>query len=169
MKNKPWALHWFRRDLRVAGNALLRSSVLKYEGAFLEFFALTRLFWRAPTSQKNRFLFFLNTLVALRAELHALGGDLLVIDQGPFDAFSKLWESLDPEVRENLHVLTWNRDYEPFARARDDRMTQWAKGRGLRIETGRDHLLLEPDEVLRDGSSEDRMYKVYSPFFSEMG
>ncbi len=154
---KPYGIHWFRRDLRVAGNPALSRNFEKNAGRVVGLFVFDKLFLSRPDFSANRFQFFLETLRALRQELRTLGSDLLVLDVGPDEAFKSLFERLP--VLPSL--VTWNRDYEPFARERDAKREAWLQARGIAYETDRDHLLIEPHEILKgDGST----YQVFTPF-----
>jgi deoxyribodipyrimidine photolyase len=79
----PYGLHWFRRDLRVAGNPALRWSFGQHRGRVLGIFTFNASFLARPDFSVDRFAFFLETLSMLRDELRAAGSDLLVLDEGP--------------------------------------------------------------------------------------
>ena len=161
---EPYAVHWFRRDLRTAGNAALEQAWKQFDGRVLGLFCFDARFLARPDFSVNRFGLFLETLVALRDELRSLGGDLLTLDVGPREAFHRLFAALaSAEVRPPAQV-SFHRDYEPFARARDaDVTTLLERDLGTAVVTERDHLLIEPDEIVRDGGG-PRFYQVYTPF-----
>lgn len=147
----------------MAGNPGVRWSWKEHAGRVLGFFCFDATFLARPDFSADRFAFFLSTLRALRDELREAGGDLLVLDRSPDEAFGALFAALTKRERRLPATISFNRDYEPFARARDERMSRFFEGAGVRVETARDHLLLEPGEVLRaDGGA--GLYKVYSPF-----
>lgn len=154
--SKAFGIHWFRRDLRVQGNRLLAEHLKKRDGRVLGVFSFDSTFLSRPDFSANRFAFFLNTLKALKNELRASGGDLLALDLGPDEAFKRLLKL------EGLKSVSFNRDYEPFARARDERISKLIDGhQGLERLADRDHLLLEPWEVLKgDGT----YYSVFTPY-----
>ena len=117
----------------------------------------------------NRFGFFLKTLEALRAELQEQGGDLLVFDRGPEDAFPKLFLYLQKCQVKLPARITYNRDYEPFARTRDAKMERLFSDWGIEFQSARDHLLMEPGEIKKAVGSphskpKNEYYSVYSPF-----
>ncbi len=85
----------------------------------LGLFCFDARFLARPDFSVDRFAFFLATLQALRDELRALGGDLLVLDEGPEPAFGALMAALDGAGVPRPATVSFNRDYEPFARARD--------------------------------------------------
>jgi deoxyribodipyrimidine photo-lyase len=78
-----------------------------------------------------------------------------VLDQGPTPAFPALMHALDAAGAARPATVSFNRDYEPFARARDAAMTtDLVERHGVRVHDARDHLIIEPDEL--------RFYQVYS-------
>jgi len=159
---QPYGLHWFRRDLRVAGNAALRKSYTQFSGRVVGVFFFDSTFLARSDFSVDRFAFFLNTLHALRLELRSLGGDLLVLDGGP-DAGMRQLFSLLKEARMPLPAsISFNRDYEPFARDRDDRVSRWLQQEcGVSVCTERDHLLIEPTEIRKEDGG---FYQVYGAF-----
>ena len=162
-KIESWGIHWFRRDLRVAGNPALEWNRQENQGRVVGLFCFDSQFLARSDFSHHRFAFFLETLRALKEELNALGSDLYVVDQLPKDAFRSLLE----HFKKNSLVLpavSFNRDYEPFARERDAQVkdlleNQW----GLRVQTERDHLLIEPEEVSKVGGDLG-YYQVYTPY-----
>lgn len=158
---QAYGIHWFRRDLRVAGNPALQWSWKEHQGRVLGFFCFDHEFLVRPDMSFNRFQFFIHSLVSLREELRAQGGDLLVMDVGWEKAFPKLFKELKQGVG-LPQTWSWNRDYEPFARSRDSRAREWLEEKGVQTHSERDHLLIEPHEVHRGKPQEG--YQVYSPF-----
>lgn len=158
-----YGIHWFRRDLRITGNPALQANWKENKGAILGLFCFDKKFLSRSDFSTNRFQFFLNSLENLRNELRQAGGDLLFMDIGPKEAFESLFEKLKASGKPLPSLVTWNRDYEPFARNRDEAMEKWLKKQGVLIKTERDHCLIEPHEIYKadtPGSS----YQVYSPF-----
>lgn len=158
-----YGLHWFRRDLRVAGNGALRWSVKRHQGRVLGLFCFDKKFLARSDFSHLRFQFFLETLVALAEELRAGGGDLLFLDEGPEEAFGALWEQLKRQTGGLPESVSWNRDYEPFALARDQKMETFLRAAGVTPYTDRDHVLIEPSEIFK-GSDPRAPYQVYTPY-----
>lgn len=157
----PWGLHWFRRDLRVAGNGALRTNVLKHKGRVLGIFCFDRKFLTRQDFSHNRFQFFLETMNALKTELQSSGGDLLVLDVGPDEAFELLRQKLNAAGVPMPSLISWGRDYEPFARQRDERIRKLWQSWDVEVHTERDHLLIEPHELL---SGQGKIYQIFTPF-----
>ncbi len=156
-----YGVHWFRRDLRVAGNVALEKQFKKHDGKVLGLFCFDKKFLSRPDFSVNRFQFFLNTLVELKKELRAIGGDLLVMDVGPDEAFGKILSDLDKDSIARPSSVSWSRDYEPFAVERDLRLETYFISEGIECFHERDHLLIEPWELSKDDGSG---YQVYTPF-----
>lgn len=158
-----YGIHWFRRDLRVAGNPALEWNRETNKGRVLGIFVFDPSFLSRPDIGISRFGFLLKTLEALKLELQSLGGDLLVLDHGPEEAFTKLFKALSQENSPLPTHFTFNRDYEPFARERDARIESLVTDRfKILTHTERDHLLIEPHELYKDKPGS--WYQVYSPF-----
>jgi deoxyribodipyrimidine photo-lyase len=151
-----FGIHWFRRDLRVAGNPGLIHNWTVNKGRVVGIFCFDSRFLGRADFSHNRFAFFLKTLRVLQNEMREIGGDLLVVDELPDQAFPRLFKTHAPKL------LTFNRDYEPFARQRDEKILALMKSRGIAAETFRDHLLIEPDELYK--SKPGDFYQIYSPF-----
>lgn len=152
------SIHWFRRDLRLAGNALFFQQVKKYQGRVLGIFIFDPTFLSRPDFSHARFDFFLNSLKELRLELKELGSDLLILDKGPEVAWKEI---LAQNIKFKIETISFNRDYEPFARNRDEKAKKLFSTYGVKTETGRDHLIIEPHELHKDDGS---YYKVFTPF-----
>ena len=158
MEHTPFAIHWFRRDLRIEGNEAFLKQVKKFEGRVLGLFIFDQKFLKRDDFSHKRFDFFLSTLLELQKSLADLGSDLLIGEHGPDDEFVKL---LTQQLRIKPEIISYNRDYEPFARERDRRLQSLIEELGVKVENYRDHLIIEPHELLKDDGT---FYKVYTPF-----
>lgn len=158
-----WGIHWFRRDLRITGNKALREVWKKTEGRVIGVFCFDSTFLSRPDFSHNRFAFFLKTLRNLKQEFNAAGGDLVVVDRQPHDFFGTLLGSLKNSKKPLPGFISWNRDYEPFARNRDEKVEKLIANFGIEAITARDHLVFEPHEIEK-GDKASAYYQVYSPF-----
>ncbi|MCO5113413.1 MAG: DNA photolyase family protein [Bdellovibrionaceae bacterium] len=159
--SQKYGLHWFRRDLRVAGNLSLRAQIKKHQGKVLGVFCFDKKFLSRKDFSFSRFQFFLHTLQELKKELNDLGGDLLVLDEGPDGAFVKIMNALKESAWGLPQNISWNRDYEPFAIQRDLRIKDLISSYEVEVHTYRDHLLIEPFELEKD---QGQGYQVFTPF-----
>jgi deoxyribodipyrimidine photo-lyase len=164
MTDAPYGIHWFRRDLRIAGNPALQWNWKQHDGRLLGLFTFDKKFLARPDFSPNRFAFFLKTLQALREELKSTGGDLIVLDVGPREGWTQLMAALEAAEIPKPAAVSFNRDYEPFARKRDADLCEWIpKTFGVTVHHERDHLLIEPDELVREGKP-GQFYQVFTPF-----
>ncbi len=161
--NQNVGIHWFRRDLRVAGNPGLKYNCQESKGFTLGLFCFDDKFLSRPDFGCNRFQFFLETLMSLKKELQNLGGDLLVLNEDPEKGFKNILKHFDSLDNYKLNLVSWNRDYEPFARQRDSKIKDILNDKEINNKNFRDHLIIEPHELVKNGSNTDG-YQVYSPF-----
>ena len=149
------ALIWFRRDLRLADNPAL-------EAALRAGHAPVPVYIHAPEEESPwapgaaSKAWLHRSLQALDAELRARGSRL-VIRCG--DSLAELEKLIAETQAEALH---WNRLYEPAAIARDTRIKQGLKSRGLTVESHNAALLVEPWTV-QTGNGDP--YRVFTPFW----
>jgi deoxyribodipyrimidine photo-lyase len=164
MQQQPWGVHWFRRDLRLAANPALAWNAKKHDGRVLGIFCLDREFLARPDFSAHRFAFFLETLAELRQEIRKAGGDLLTLDIAPSVGFAALLDHCRKQRGAPPSMLSFNRDYEPFAVARDAKIRILIEGEhGIPVHTDRDHLVIEPSELYK-GDERGTFYQVYTPF-----
>ena len=154
-------IHWFRRDLRIAGNPGLKAAWKMSNKKVIGLFCFDSDFLSRPDFSHNRFAFFIETLKALRADMRSKGGDLIVIDRQPLAAFKEIHDYFKKSEEYRLRAVTFCRDYEPYARSRDADIENQLKNSGIEVYNFRDHLLLEPHETLKEDGG---FYQVYSPF-----
>ncbi len=158
-----WGIHWFRRDFRIAGNKPLLENWKKSNGKVIGLFCFDSAFLARPDFSHNRFAFFLKTLRSAKQEFNAMGGDLIVVDRLPHDFFNSLLDSLKRSKKPLPGHISWNRDYEPFARKRDEQIEELIADFGVEAVTSRDHLIFEPHEITKENKA-GSYYQVYSPF-----
>jgi len=162
--NLPYGIHWFRRDLRIEGHPALLKFCSGFQGRVIFVFNFDRVFLSRPDFSHNRFLFFLKTLENLKRQIEAQGGTLLFFDKKPEDGLDECITKLKSAGLGIPAAVQAGRDYEPFAKDRDERVSRYLKKTyGLELSFFRDHLLIEPEELSKP-SSENEGYQVYTPF-----
>ena len=157
-----YAIHWFRRDLRVAGNPGLEHLQKEYSGKVLGLFCFDKEFLSRDDFSANRFQFFLKTLEDLQTQMRTVGGDLICVDTAPENTFKDLFKVLKEKSIPLPSEISFCRDYEPYARKRDEALTNLFHAENITYTTYRDHLLLEPHEIRKP--SDGGVYRVYTPF-----
>jgi len=148
------ALHWFRSDLRLRDNTALAAVAARAE-QLTGVFVLDDRLLLGPKSGAPRVRFLLECLEQLAAELAARGSALVLRRGDPARELARLVGQTRAEL------VTWNRDYGPFARARDRAVTHALERAGARVETFRDRVVFEAEQVRTRAG---RAYSVYTPY-----
>lgn len=156
-----YGVHWFRRDLRITGNTALQRNLELSNGKVLGLFFFDKKFLSRSDISWDRFQFFLETLKDLKKNLISSGSDLLVMDTGPEVSLHILFSKMKDHSLVLPRHVSWSRDYEPFARERDAKVEKLLLGFGVSHFSERDHLVIEPHELLKDNGTP---YSVYTPF-----
>ena len=144
-------IFWFRRDLRLDDNIGLHHAI-RSGRRVLPLFIIDPKLQRGEWFSRNRSAFLLDALEALDCRLRQFGARLLILEGDPLEALASV-------IRDTAaSALYFNRDYTPFARARD-----LAAERTLDIAARAfdDGLLVTPQESRK---SDGAPYKVYTPF-----
>jgi deoxyribodipyrimidine photo-lyase len=149
----PW-LFWHRRDLRLADNLGLAAAAAATP-VVTGVFVLDPAILGAADMAPARVWFLLESLQELQRSWRQAGSRLLVLQGNPERELPRLAQALGAEV------VAWNRDVEPYGRARDRRVAAALQAQGQRVLADWDQLLLPP-EALKTGAGAP--YRVYGPF-----
>ncbi len=149
------AIFWFRRDLRLEDNAGLFHALEDCDQVIPVFVFDTTILDRIEDKQDHRVTFIHDTLQELNVECHKHGSSLIVRLGDPQEVLVNLVKEHDATA-----VYT-NRDYEPYARVRDESMEKILGDIDCEFKTYKDHIIFEPGEILKDNKEP---YMVYTPF-----
>jgi deoxyribodipyrimidine photo-lyase len=148
-------IHWFRRDLRLSDNPALSTALRDGAGAVVPVFILDDTLLKSRRVGPARVIFLLDSLHALDAELRARGSRLIVRHGPPAAMLAQLIADTGADA------VYCNRDYTPFARARDAAVEEQLNAGGVKVKTFQDLMIWEPD-VLRTKTGQP--YTVYTPY-----
>jgi deoxyribodipyrimidine photo-lyase len=148
-------IFWFRRDLRVADNAGLAAAA-DDAVRVVPVFVFDRDILDDLAERRDRRVTFIHESVKeLRLRLRAYGSDLIVLHGDPLRCIVEMAETFDADA---VYV---NRDYEPYAKTRDDAVARALAAQGRHFRGFKDQVIFESDEVAkRDGSA----YSVFTPY-----
>lgn len=149
------SLFWFRRDLRAFDNAGLHAALTSSDAVHCVFVFDREILDALDEKADRRVEFIWESVVALQAELRALGGELHVLYGRARELIVEFASSLDVEA-----VFT-NHDYEPAANARDAQVCDALQKKGIAFETRKDHVIFEKDEVLTQSG---KFFSVFTPY-----
>ena len=148
-------LFWHRRDLRLADNLGLAAAVAATP-AVTGVFVLDPGILEAPGMAPARLWFLVESLRELAERWRQAGSRLVVLRGDPAELLPQLARAMGAEV------VAWNRDVEPYGRARDRQVAAALQAQGLRVLVDWDQLLIAP-EALKTGGGDP--YRVYGPFW----
>ncbi|MEJ5298328.1 MAG: deoxyribodipyrimidine photo-lyase [Armatimonadota bacterium] len=148
-------IHWFRRDLRLADNAALHAA---RSGAaqVIPVFCLDDHILSRPDVGAPRVWFLLESLREIERKIAARNGRLVVLRGKPEEEIPRFAREAKAEA------VFFNRDYEPYARRRDETVSARLEESGIQARCFSDLLLAEPESVL---TADGRPYSVFTPFF----
>jgi len=144
-------IFWFRRDLRIDDNAALYHALRKNNDVLPVFIFDTEILDKLEDRRDSRVSFILASLDVLRQQLEELGSSLLIVNGNPVDFFRQA----SPKA-----VYT-NRDYEPYARQRDQKVAGLLQERNIGFHVFKDHVIFEKDEVVKE---DGKPYTVFTPY-----
>lgn len=152
---------WFRRDLRLHDNHGLYEA-LRSGYKVLPFFLFDReILDELEDPADKRINFIHQTLSTIQKKLNKLDSSILVLYGKPVEAFQSLVEQYA------IHAVYTNRDYEPRAIERDDRIKAFLKERGIAFHSYKDQVIYEKDEVTKEDGSPYVMFTPYSKIWKK--
>ncbi len=152
--NKTYTLFWFRRDLRLFDNAGLWHA-LKHESNVLPVFVFDAVILKKLPENDLRVQFIHQTVATLKKELQKKKCDLIVEHGSPVEVFKKLIQTY------RVKAIYANHDYEPYARARDEKIAKLCVKNKIEFKTFKDQVIFEKNEIITD---QENPYTVYTPY-----
>lgn len=157
---------WVRRDLRLHDHHALSQSLSDGE-TVLVFVFDTHILNKLNYSSDRRITFIFESLIEMEESLNKKGSSLIILHGKPEEEIPKLADKLGA-----LSVYC-NRDYEPYAKARDEKVMKALAEKRIAFHQYKDSVMYEGLEV-KTGSGTP--YKVFTPYknnwlhqFSEAG
>ncbi|MDN4055171.1 deoxyribodipyrimidine photo-lyase [Massilia sp. YIM B02763] len=148
------SLVWFRRDLRTDDHAALHHALLSSHRVFGVFVFDTDILAGLPPDDR-RVQFIHASLAELDARLRSMGGYLIVRHGRAADDIPRLAAELDAES------VFANHDYEPQAIRRDRAVLDALRRAGRSLQTFKDQVVFERDEVLTKTGGP---FSVFTPY-----
>jgi len=147
-------IFWHRRDLRTFDNAGLYKA-LKSEKNVQPIFIFDENILEELPKDDQRVLFIYQEIEKLKKSYQEAGGDLWVYHGDPEAIFEKIIEE------NSISKVYTNRDYEPYAKERDQRIYTLLEKENIEFIGAKDHVLLEKNEVLKEDGDP---YRVFTPY-----
>ena len=149
------SIFWFRRDLRLDDNIGL-SEALKSDEKVIPIFIFDRDILDHLEDQYDRRVDYIHqALEKINQELKEFGSSLLTFHGKPLDVFKQLEKDFE------IKSVFCNRDYEPAAIKRDDKVKDFLDSKKIDFFDFKDQVIFEKHEVAKDNGEP---YTVYTPF-----
>ena len=148
-------IFWFRRDLRLDDNVGFYNA-LKSDYPVIPIFIFDEEILSKLPKEDARLTFIYETLQKMRATLEEEHESSIAMFHGnPIEVYEKLLKKY------NINTVFTNRDYEPYAKERDEKILQLLHKNNVEFKTFKDQVIFEKNEVVKkDGLP----YVVYTPF-----
>ncbi|MEI6233599.1 MAG: deoxyribodipyrimidine photo-lyase [Planctomycetota bacterium] len=146
-------LFWFRHDLRLADNTGFFAACRA--GDVVPCVILDDAFLKNPNIGPNRCALFVRAVASLAADLKKHGSRLILRHGKPEIEIPRLLKDAQ------AHSVFCNRDYEPYAVARDQRISAALAEIGSPLKTFKDLVIFERGEIRTQTGG---LYTVYTPF-----
>lgn len=145
---------WFRRDLRIEDNTALINA-LNSEFPVLPLFIFDSNILRELPRNDARINFIYKSLQNINQELAKYNSSIFIKKGDPIDIWSELLIKFD------IAKVYINKDYEPYAIQRDDKIFDILKNNDIELKRYKDQVIFEEVEILKDNASP---YSIYTPY-----
>ncbi|GEC73058.1 deoxyribodipyrimidine photo-lyase [Flavobacterium flevense] len=145
---------WFRRDLRLEDNIGFYHA-LKSKFPVIPLFIFDEAILDSLPEDDARVGFIHETLSKINAELKLTGSSLLVKKGKTQQVWQQLIEEFD------IKEVFFNKDYEPYARERDESICQLLEAHQCITFSFKDQVIFEENEITK---ADGLPYTVYTPY-----
>jgi deoxyribodipyrimidine photo-lyase len=146
---------WFRRDLRLHDNAGLFEALYKADEVLPIFIFDPKILNKLEDKDDARVTFIHDALHKMQSTLVEHGSSLKVFHGKPEEIFETLIHD------QKIDAVFTNKDYEPYAKQRDQSVKQILDKKDISFETFKDQVIFEGHEVLKDDGTP---YTVFTPY-----
>src|SRR5690606_12527345 len=148
-------LVWFRRDLRLHDHAALAYATKNSEEVYAVFVFDRHILGKLTDKKDSRLQFIHDSLIEMEETLQKNGSSIKICDGIPEEEIPRYAKEL------KVSAVYTNRDYEPYAKARDHKVAQNLKELGIDFHTFKDSVIFEAKETLKDDGTP---YRVFTPY-----
>jgi deoxyribodipyrimidine photo-lyase len=155
MKSTSVSVFWFRRDLRWDDNTGLYEALNGPDPVLPLFIFDREILDDLEDRNDARVEFIRSVLQEMNRSLTEKGSSILFRYGTPLD----IWKSLLQEY--TIARVYTNRDYEPYARERDEAVNALLTAHDIPFYTFKDHVIMEQEDVMKDNGDP---YVVFTPY-----
>ena len=151
-------IFWFRRDLRLEDNIGL-TEALNNKLEVIPLFIFDENITNELDKDDPRVNFIYKQLESINSTLSTkYNSKLLVLKGKPFEVIQKLITDY------NIGEVFSNHDYEPYAIARDKKITEFLSSKNIQFSSFKDQVIFEKDEITKEDKTP---YVVYTPYMKK--
>lgn len=147
-------IFWFRRDLRLDDNIGL-AKALDQNQPVLPIFIFDDLITNELPPDDPRINFIYTSLKTIDEQLKTFESSLMVLQGDPLEVWKDLLK------KEEISKVYCNKDYEPYARERDNEVEALLKKASVDFIQFKDQVIFEEDEIVKDNNEP---YHVFTPY-----
>ncbi|MEH6706014.1 MAG: deoxyribodipyrimidine photo-lyase [Galbibacter orientalis] len=152
------SIFWFRRDLRLNDNIGFLEALKSGDPVMPIFIFDSNILQELPKNDA-RVTFIHGRLQEMRMELQERYDSSIALY---FDTPINVFKSLVKEYE--IQAIYTNRDYEPYAKERDQEVSTYLLSKKIEFKTFKDQVVFEKDEVVKDDGDP---YVVYTPYMKK--
>jgi deoxyribodipyrimidine photo-lyase len=151
-------IFWFRRDLRLDDNIGLNEA-LNNKLEVIPLFIFDENITDELDKDDPRVNFIYKQLESINSTLSTkYNSKLLVLKGNPFEVIQKLITDY------NIGEVFSNHDYEPYAIARDKKITEFLSSKNIQFSSFKDQVIFEKAEITKEDKTP---YVVYTPYMKK--
>jgi deoxyribodipyrimidine photo-lyase len=147
-------IFWFRRDLRLDDNSALNSALSSGLPVLFLFIYDTKIIDELPHDDA-RISFIHETLSAINRTLQKSGSSVFALKGTPEKIWKELLKAFD------INAVYANRDYEPYAIQRDNKIEQILLKHRISFLLFKDQVIFEENDILKP---DKRPYTIFTPY-----
>ena len=148
------SIFWFRRDLRLEDNTALYNAITENKNV-LPIFIFDKSILDELEHDDPRVNFIYNTLKKINQKLQKYNSSIKILKGETEEVWKLLIKSY------NINSVYINKDYEPYAIKRDQKIAELLTGNGINLFAFKDQVTHEESEVVKaDGTP----YTVFTPY-----
>lgn len=153
--NFSLVIFWYRRDLRLEDNTGLYHALKSGLPVLPIFIFDLNILENLKNKKDRRVEFIYISLKEIYEQLKKYGSGLWIETGRPLYVFEKLIKKF------HIKRVYVNRDYEPYARERDEKIREFLAEKGIEFITFKDHVIFEKDEILSQSGKPYTIFKHY--------
>lgn len=149
---------WFRRDLRLEDHAALYHALRDGHPVLPLFIFDKKILSRLSNKLDPRITFIHQSLESLNQDLQKMGSTFEVKYGSPEEAWAEVLDQYE------VQAVYTNHDYEPYARDRDDALTEYLRSENIPFKSFKDQVVFEKSEITK---ADGKPYTVFTPYFRQ--